>query len=351
MRTLALAFGLASTASAADPLTCTAKGIEPSAPKHALKFCHIFPDKSCCLPAQDNEIEEHYFNLLDAGDICAKESSMAKDALKQIFCAACSPREPEYLLQDGDTTYFKICSGLADKVRPEKITDASGVSVPTSNPFDACGMVVVEERGAVCKGDDVVVPSQHWKNCKSGDAVQPRGGEGCDLGGTTYDAGCPESYEGWPTVPWNTPTGAAGGGTATCTAGQIAFAGEKKAKEQAGEYGAYSACGLSWGGDCVAAQTGYEEEACNGAAKPRWGSANNDTTWRNCNSEYKFINDPSGAKPPFLDDYTMMIVDCDLSDPTCNTKCYTGAAASLQATLFNAYTLVALMSAISMIVA
>ena len=57
---------------------------------YALKFCHMFPEQSCCLPAQDAEIEEHYFNLLDAGDICAKQSSMAKDALKLVFCAACS---------------------------------------------------------------------------------------------------------------------------------------------------------------------------------------------------------------------------------------------------------------------
>lgn len=64
------------------------------------------------MPAQDAEIEEHYFNLLDAGDICAKESSMAKDALKKIFCAACSPQQPTYVA-DGK---FKICSSLAQRV-------------------------------------------------------------------------------------------------------------------------------------------------------------------------------------------------------------------------------------------
>jgi hypothetical protein len=131
--------------------TCDATGKVPGNPRHALKFCHIFPDTSCCLPAQDAEIEEHYFNLLDAGDICAKESSMAKDALKLIFCAACSPRQPEYLAEDASgQKYFRICSGLAEKVDPKQ--------------FDQCGMVKVAERGAPCKGDDVVVPSQAWSD-------------------------------------------------------------------------------------------------------------------------------------------------------------------------------------------
>lgn len=109
----------------------------------------MFPEQSCCLPAQDAEIEEHYFNLLDAGDICAKQSSMAKDALKLVFCAACSPRQPEYNAEVGDKTYFRVCSSLVDKVQPAD--------------FDNCGMVRVAERGAPCAGDDVVVPSEQWK--------------------------------------------------------------------------------------------------------------------------------------------------------------------------------------------
>ena len=121
----------------------------PKQDTYALKFCHMFPEQSCCLPAQDAEIEEHYFNLLDAGDICAKQSSMAKDALKLVFCAACSPRQPEYNAEVGDKTYFRVCSSLVDKVQPAD--------------FDNCGMVRVAERGAPCAGDDVVVPSEQWK--------------------------------------------------------------------------------------------------------------------------------------------------------------------------------------------
>lgn len=134
----------------ASKLTCDAKKSAPSQPKHALKFCHIFPDSNCCLPAQDAETEEHYFNLLDAGDICAKESSMAKDALKLVFCAACSPRQPEYIKEIDNQKYFRMCTGLAEKVQPKE--------------FDHCGMVRVEERGSPCKGDDVVIPSDQWPN-------------------------------------------------------------------------------------------------------------------------------------------------------------------------------------------
>ena len=324
-------------------------------PKHALKFCHIFPDQSCCLPAQDNEIEEHYFNLLDAGDICAKESSMAKDALKQIFCAACSPKEPDYLYTAGGTTYFKICSSLAKKVAPEQIDVKTGA---TLRPFDECGMVVVEERGAPCKGDDVVVPSQHWKKCAEGDAVQMRGGDGCDLSGTTGPAGCPASHSTWPTAPKTTvaqpsvpvqPVGT------DCTCAQVEYQavldGFKSKPEGCG--GDYGSCNLKWGGfDCAPARTGvagYGEAKCQNASstkQPAAGQAGYED-WRSCSPEYKFINDPSGAKPPFLDDYTMMIVDCEPEDANCNTKCYTGAAARLQVAL--AAAMLALLSALSLV--
>ena len=55
-----------------------------------------------CLPAQDAEMK--LLGLLDAGDICAKQSSMAKDALKLVFCAACS--------QDNLSTRSKLVASL-----------------------------------------------------------------------------------------------------------------------------------------------------------------------------------------------------------------------------------------------
>lgn len=51
-----------------------------------------------------------------------------------------------------------------------------------------------------------------------------------------------------------------------------------------------------------------------------------------CTGYYKFINDDTAAKPPFLEDYEIEIVECDAdTDPTCSTKCYTGAANRISA--------------------
>jgi len=79
---------------------------------------------------------------------------MAKDALKMIFCAACSPRQPDYI--DKEDGSFKICSNLAKKVKPDE--------------FDECGMVKVAERGDLCGGDDVIVPGDEWPT-EVGDAA------------------------------------------------------------------------------------------------------------------------------------------------------------------------------------
>jgi len=71
-----------------------------------------------------------------------------------IFCAACSPRQPDYI--DKEDGSFKICSNLAKKVKPDE--------------FDECGMVMVAERGDLCGGDDVIVPGDQWPT-EEGDAA------------------------------------------------------------------------------------------------------------------------------------------------------------------------------------
>jgi hypothetical protein len=236
------------SAGVAAPL-CAATGKEAKMPRHALKFCHIFPDKSCCLPAQDAEIEEHYFTLLDAGDICAKESSMAKDALKMIFCAACSPEQPRYVNRaDGA---FKICSNIAKKVKPAE--------------FDECGMVRVEERGDLCAGDDVVVPSEQWPT-------------------TT------ESFEqGWYD-----------------------------------DGNAHTCCNNP---DLGACEVTMDVNSYHSDGNPAY-------SYHSCMGYWKFINDPSGAFPPFLDGGAVsyiQIVECEENAlpegvTSCNELCYTGAA-------------------------
>ena len=231
----------------------------------------MFPEQSCCLPAQDAEIEEHYFNLLDAGDICAKQSSMAKDALKLVFCAACSPRQPEYTVEAGGKTYFRICSSLVDKVQPKD--------------FDNCGMVRVAERGAPCAGDDVVVPSDCWKY---GTDEPAAGAEGCEALGPTNATNCDLAVED--------------------------------------------------------------------------GSSLTHYDYLNCNGTHKFLQDASGAFPPFLDGQSIQIVKCSglttgaddvkyndkgeeiATGTQCSSLCYTGSAS--QAKLAAAAVLVSMFAAL-----
>merc|ERR1719231_1101475 len=251
--------GCGSAAPAGNESICAAALRPKKPPTHALKFCHIFPDESCCLPAQDAEIEEHYFNLLDAGDICAKESSMAKDALKKIFCASCSPEQPTYV--DAATNTFKICSSLAKRVRP--------------TCFDDCGMVRVAERGNLCAGDDVVVPSKTWWDCADGNYA--------DSAGETPAGDAAIVFNGDECVPVTTPNTAVGGTNLTACC-------DKETEAECGDKPPYS-----------------------------------------CTGFWKFINDDTGAKPPFLEDYNVAIVKCDPEDAdydgtVCSTICYTGAA-------------------------
>ena len=180
-------------------------------------------------------------------------------------------------------------------------------------------MVRVAERGAPCKGDDVVrcprchlaviilsrfvcfgltcwqiVPSSFWSNCADGDAVQVRGGDGCDLSAIN-----------------------ATDSVATATADQCGlteFIAEKSGG--CGGEGAYDKCAMNWGGmPCTKARESLGETACSGET---------------CKNYYKLLNDPSGAKPPFLDDYEMEIIDCDSKVKDCSAECYTGDASALQ---------------------
>lgn len=261
--------------------SCAASGRPPRMPRHALKFCHIFPDKSCCIPAQDAEIEEHYFTLLDAGDICAKESSMAKDALKMIFCAACSPKQPDYIDEDGS---FKICSNLAEKVAPEQ--------------FDDCGMVRVAERGNLCGGDDVVVPSDQWPNTK------PKGSTDAKHASLESDWNLFDSAAGDP----GDLSGADGNGAY--------LGGPNGPATTCCDFADKAACPVGTGGQ--------------GPSKDRRDGRPEHSAY-SCKGFWKFINDPAGAYPPFLDGGTtqyIQIHDCQESPTrTCNTECYTGAAA------------------------
>lgn len=90
------------------------------------------------------EIEEHYSILVEAGDRCLQELVKPKLFLRDLFCMACSPYQPDYLVNG----VLRICKSLADEIEPSK--------------FDECGMMQVGERGMEVYGDDTVKPSLTW---------------------------------------------------------------------------------------------------------------------------------------------------------------------------------------------
>jgi hypothetical protein len=90
------------------------------------------------------EIEEHYSILVEAGDRCLQELVKPKLFLRDLFCMACSPYQPDYLVNGT----LRICKSLADEITPSK--------------FDECGMMQVGERGMEVYGDDTVMPSLTW---------------------------------------------------------------------------------------------------------------------------------------------------------------------------------------------
>lgn len=84
------------------------------------------------------------------GEICAKQTSKAKDFLKAVFCYACSPEQPEFIgspynpdLFTNDTEeVVRVCKTAAIEIHPGKFSD--------------CGMTLVAERGNIPAGDDTV---------------------------------------------------------------------------------------------------------------------------------------------------------------------------------------------------
>jgi hypothetical protein len=121
----------------------------PSRPIVGYGMCHMYNSRSCCIPVFDAEIQEHFEILLDAGDRCALELREQKNRLRELFCLACSPKQPLYLVNGT----LQICKSFAESVNPTL--------------FDACGMVKVAERGTPSLGDDSVLPSLEWDGYES----------------------------------------------------------------------------------------------------------------------------------------------------------------------------------------
>lgn len=109
----------------------------------------MFNERSCCIPVFDTEILEHYETLLDAGDRCSQELLHHKRKLRQLFCLACSPDQPKYLVNGT----LQICRSFAEDIAPSN--------------FDSCGLIKVVERGMPSLGDDSVYPSNEWDGYES----------------------------------------------------------------------------------------------------------------------------------------------------------------------------------------
>lgn len=129
---------------------CGSTGMRSRKMKVPLNICHMFNEDSCCIPVFDTEIDEHYQNLLEAGDRCIQELVKPKLYLRDIFCMACSPLQPSYTVNGT----LRICASLVDELHPEF--------------FDDCGMVQVAARGELCDGDDSVLPSATWGTGREG---------------------------------------------------------------------------------------------------------------------------------------------------------------------------------------
>mmetsp|Transcript_21103 Transcript_21103/g.27373 ORF Transcript_21103/g.27373 Transcript_21103/m.27373 type:complete len:224 (+) Transcript_21103:77-748(+) len=126
--------------------TCLLTEDDPANLEYPLQFCHMYPDTTCCLLAHDGEIEGYYLDMLDIGGDCSREITDAKDAIRTLFCLACSPLQPKYTNSSNEEIF--ICKSLAEKIFPTY--------------FDDCGIVVPAARGDDCAGDDTIVPGAYY---------------------------------------------------------------------------------------------------------------------------------------------------------------------------------------------
>lgn len=116
---------------------CAITGKEAQPPGAHLQFCSMFRSSACCNAATDSQIQEYYTDMIHVSDLCAARQTRAHISLKYLFCFACSPNQPK---ATNESTLINICSSIVDDIDLAE--------------FDSCGMVVPEERGNLCAGDD-----------------------------------------------------------------------------------------------------------------------------------------------------------------------------------------------------
>lgn len=146
-------------------------------------FCKWYSSKSCCVPQQNDEISEHFDNILNLGRGCLR-TNKEYDELRQWYCVTCSDKQAKYLrpIIKADASKemeLYVCEEFADKLFPkdkdkrmEKYDDCGLMFDPTD--FGGECNIAEEEDGTggftpggsdpfQC-GDDLVLPGSAYDN-------------------------------------------------------------------------------------------------------------------------------------------------------------------------------------------
>nr|CCA16218.1 conserved hypothetical protein [Albugo laibachii Nc14] len=140
---------------------CTQK--EPAKNRIPLLFCNWYRQKSCCLPAFDDDFQGKFSSLISAGAACSKYSNKAKHYLAILFCVGCHPEQPRFLGPPVDTHFYnatstlKICASIADRMAPFQ--------------FDDCGLVLSTDRDNICASNSPIVANITFPDCEDSEYV------------------------------------------------------------------------------------------------------------------------------------------------------------------------------------
>lgn len=131
-----------------SPITCICPltGLEPEQPSHALKFCELYPVKSCCKPSHDSEMLSIYLDLVPSDNPCLQEHKHLIQSIRHVFCLGCDPDSDKYVNMQDKT--FRICNSLAAKLDTSDIDD--------------CGLVLPRRRGDSCSGSQTIYTNDRY---------------------------------------------------------------------------------------------------------------------------------------------------------------------------------------------
>ncbi|CCI45434.1 unnamed protein product [Albugo candida] len=140
---------------------CTHK--EPAKNRIPLLFCNWYRQKTCCLPAFDDDIQSKFSSFINAGATCSKYSNKAKHYLAIVFCMGCNPDQATFLGPAVNTDFYnatstlKVCASIADRVAPSQ--------------FDDCGLVLSTDRDNICAPNSPIIASYTFPDCKDSEYI------------------------------------------------------------------------------------------------------------------------------------------------------------------------------------